>query len=169
MAEDAKSPAEIWTWLNFAILVGVLGYLIAKHMGPMLTTRTRQIQEGLAAGEKAKAEAAARGAAVQSQLANLGAEVAKLRASAAEDREREANRIKREAESELARIQQHATQEIESAGKLASLELRHHAASMAIELAERKLRARMSPEIQASLLQNFSGDLSEARSKAPIA
>lgn len=166
-APQAEGPSPIWTVLNFLILVGVLGYLIAKNLGPALVARGRQIQEGLAAGEKAKAEAEARGAAVQAQLANLGSEIDKLRIAASEDREREASRLKRETEAELARIELHAAQEIESAGKLAKLEVRRYAARLAIELAEQKLRARMSDDVQASLLQNFIGDLAESRAKAP--
>lgn len=171
LAEESKSGesgaiSPIWTWINFIILIGVLGYLIAKNMGPMLVARTQKIQEGLAAGEKAKAEADARAAAVEAQLKNLGAEVEKLRASAAADREREAARLVRDTESELARIETHAGQEIESAGKVARLEVRRHAAKLAIELAEQKLRARMSPDVQASLVRNFIGDIADGRAKA---
>lgn len=166
-APKSEGPGEIWTVLNFLILVGVLGYLIAKNLGPMLAQRSQHIEEGLAAGEKAKAAAQARAAAVQAQLSNLGSEIEKLRASAVEDRGREAERIKRETESELARIQQHAAQEIESAGKVATLEVRRYAARLAIELAEQKLRARMSTDVQASLIQNFIGDIAGNRAKAP--
>ena len=67
-----KAPelSPVWEWLNFLILAGVLGWLISKHLGPLLVARTRQIHEGLAAGEKAKAEAEAQAAAVQAKLAN---------------------------------------------------------------------------------------------------
>ena len=171
LAEETKSGesgglSPIWTWINFIILVGVLGYLIAKNMGPMLAARTHKIQEGLAAGEKAKAEADARAAAVDVQLKNLGGEIEKLRASAASDREREASRIARDTETELARIETHASQEIESAGKAARLDVRRYAAKLAIELAEQKLRARMSPDVQASLVRNFIGDIADGRAKA---
>jgi len=158
-------PNQIWTWLNFAILVAGLGYLIAKNLGPFLAARTAQIQEGMRAGEKAKTEAAARAAAVQAQLGTLGVEIEKLRAEATQDREREAARIRRETEAELIRIQQHAALEIESAGKQAQLEVRRFAAKAAVELAEQKLRARMSPDVQASLIQNFLGDVADGRAK----
>jgi F-type H+-transporting ATPase subunit b len=132
----------------------------------MLAARTHKIQEGLAAGEKAKAEADARAAAVDSQLRNLGGEIEKLRAAAASDREREAARIARDTASELTRIDQHASQEIESAGKASRLDVRRYAAKLAIELAEQKLRARMSPDVQADLVRNFIGDIADGRAKA---
>ena len=77
----------------------------------------------------------------------------------------EADRIRRDTERDMARIQQHAAQEIESAGKLARLEVQRFAAKLAIELAESKVRSRMSPEVEAALLGNFLDDLSAGRAR----
>jgi F-type H+-transporting ATPase subunit b len=149
----------LWEALNFLILAGLLGWLSVKYGGPLLTARSNEIGEGLAAGEKAKVEADARAAQVQAKLANLGTEIAALRTGAKEEREREAERIRRETQAEIARIRYQAGVEIESAGKLARLEVQRAAARLAIELAEQKVRERMSPEIQAALLQGFLTDL----------
>jgi len=163
-AEEAGGAAEkpsvmIWQVLNFLILAGALAYLIKKHGGPALRTRSEEIRAGLAAGEKAKAAADARAAQVQAQLANLGSEVEVIRANAKEERDREAERIRRESQAEIERIRVQAEHEIESAGKMARIEVQRAAAKMAIELAENKVRARMSPEIQTALLQGFLADL----------
>jgi F-type H+-transporting ATPase subunit b len=156
LEESAKAePSVIWKWLNFAILAGVLGRLISKNLGPMLTSRAKGILDGLAAGTKAKEQADKRAAEVQAKLANLEGEVARLRAEAQKDREREAERLRAEGEREAARIRQHAEQEIESAGKQARLELQRAAAKKALELAEMKIRARMTPDTQSSLLGGF--------------
>ena len=164
-SESSEKPGmELWKWANFAILAGILGYLISKNMGPMLVDRSRQIEEGLAAGERAKAEADARAAAVSAKLAGLDQAIARLKASAKEEREREAARIQRETSSELARIQQHAQLEIEQAGKLARLEIQRYAAKAAIDLAEQKVRSRMNPDVQAALLASFAGDIASAGS-----
>jgi F-type H+-transporting ATPase subunit b len=157
--------SPIWKWLNFLILAGVLGYLIAKNLGPVLVARSKQIQDGLAAGEKAKAEADARAASVQEKLNDLGFQISLMREGAKQEREREADRIRRDTERDMARIQQHAAQEIESAGKLARLEVQRFAAKLAIELAESKVRSRMSPEVEAALLGNFLDDLSAGRAR----
>ena len=66
---------------------------------------------------------------------------------------------------EMARIQQHASQEIESAGKTARLEVQRFAAKVAIELAERKVRARMSPEVESALLGNFLDGLANGHDR----
>jgi F0F1-type ATP synthase membrane subunit b/b' len=49
--------------------------------------------------------------------------------------------------------------EIESAGKQARLDVQRAAASLAIDLAEKKVRARMSPDVQSALLETFLKEL----------
>jgi F-type H+-transporting ATPase subunit b len=163
-AGGEKPGMELWKWANFAILAGVLGYLISKNMGPVLVERSRSIYEGLAAGERAKAEADARAAAVTAKLAGLDNAVARLKSSAKEERERETVRMQREIVAELARIQQHAQMEIESAGKLVRFEIQRAAAKAAIDLAEQKVRARMTPEVQEALLQSFASEVARSGS-----
>lgn len=156
---EAEGPAMIWKVLNFLILAGGLGYLIGKNLGPALTERAKGIQEALAAGEKAKKEAEARAAAVQAKLATLDTEISALRTAAQAERDREADRIRRDAQSEMERIRTQAQFEIESAGKQAGLELKRYAAKLALDLAEQKVRARMSPEAEAVLLDGFLANL----------
>lgn len=170
-AQESGGAAEkpgmlIWTVLNFLILAGAIGWLVAKYGAPALTARSKGISEGLAAGEKAKAEADARAAEVQAKLANLGKEIEALRAGAKEERELEADRIRRETQAEIARTHHQAKQEIESAGKQARLDVQRAAARLAIELAESKIRARMSPDTQSALLESFLKDLAAGVTRA---
>lgn len=151
---------EVWKWANFAILAAILGYLISKNVGPMLIARSAEIREGLAAGEKAKAEADARAAAVNARLASLEKTIAGMQAEARLEREREAGRIRQDTQKEMVRLQRHAEMEIESSGKLARLELKSYAGKLALDLAEQKLRARMSPETETLLLNRFLDDVS---------
>lgn len=145
----------LWKWANFAILFGVLGYLAAKQVGPLLQQRSREITEGLAAGESAQAEAAEKAKAVNARLASLGVTISVLQAQAYDARERETERIQREAKSELERIQRQAELEIESFGKQARKEVRQYGAKLALDLAEKKVRARMNTETQTALVNNF--------------
>jgi F-type H+-transporting ATPase subunit b len=155
----AEEVSELWKLPNFLLLAGLLGYLIKKHGAPLLAARSQQIREDLEAGEKAKADAEARSASVLAKIANLDREVAELRTIARAGLEAEAERIRRDAESEMSRIEQHAAVEIVSLGKYARLELRQYAARLALDLAEQKIRGRMSPEVQGTLLDNFAGDI----------
>jgi len=158
-AATTNEPGIIWTILNFLILAAGIVWLFSKYATPALSSRAQEIKSGLAAGEKAKAEADARAAQVKAQLANLGSEVEAIRTSAKQERDREAERIRRETQLEIERIRVQAENEIEAAGKMARLEVQHAAAKMAIELAEHKVRSRMSPETQTALLQGFLSDL----------
>jgi F-type H+-transporting ATPase subunit b len=159
-AEEKKDGGmEIWKVVNFLILAGVLGYLIRKNVGPLLTARAQDIRDGLAAGEKANAEAKAKAAAVDLRLAGLEKEIAGLREQSRAERDHEAERLKREAQREMDRIRQQAAADIESASKHARLEVQRHAARLALNLAEKKVRDRMSPDAQSGLVERFVIDL----------
>jgi F-type H+-transporting ATPase subunit b len=157
--EEKKAGLEIWQAVNFVILAGVLGYLIKKNAGPLLTARSQEIRDGLAAGEKANAEAKAKSAEVDRRLAGLEKEIAGLREESRAERDHEAERLKREAQREMERIRQQAAADIESASKQARLEVQRHAARLALDLAEKKVRDRMSPDAQSSLVERFVIDL----------
>ncbi len=165
---EAEGPAMIWKVLNFLILAGLLGKLIAGNMGPMLTARSKEIADGLAAGEKAKKEAEVRAAAVEAKLANLEKEIAALRTAAQAERDREADRLRRDSQAEMARIRSQAEMEIASAGKLAGLELKRHAAKLALDLAEQKVRARISPETEAGLLAGFLANIEASAAETRV-
>lgn len=155
----------LWKWANFAILFGVLAYLSSKQVGPLLKKRAEDITEGLAAGERAKADAEAKAREIEGRLSNLEGAVAKMKSEAAEIRDREAERIKRETKNEIERVQRQAEIEIESAGKLAALEVRHHGAKLALDLAERKVRERMNPELQSVLVSNFAKKVADGATR----
>ena len=155
----AEEVNELWKWPNFLILAGLLGYLIKKHGGPLLAGRSEMIRQALHAGEKAKQEAEVRAAAVQAKLANLDKEISQLRAKAKADLESEAARIRHEAENEMARLEQHTAAEVIAIGKQAQLELRHFAGKLSMDLAEQKIRARMTPDAQSTLLGNFAAQI----------
>jgi F0F1-type ATP synthase membrane subunit b/b' len=70
------------------------------------------------------------------------------------------------AASEIARIQELAEREIEAAGKTARTQLRRFTAHLAIDLAQRKLEARMTPETQDGLVRGFVQDLGNPPSGA---
>ncbi len=161
-AARANGTLEIWKWVNFVILAGLIGWLIKKEGGPALQTRSETIGQGLAAGEKAKDEAEARAAEVKARLANLQSEISVMQANAREELARESDRIRAESQREIDRIHQQFEQELEAAGKMARLEVQHFAARLAIELAEEKVRIRMSPDAQSALLQSFIKDFPRA-------
>ena len=153
----AEAPHDMtpWLWANFLILMGALAWLGVKHGGPFLQARQETIAKGISDAVATKADADQRVAKVDARLANLDAEIATLKTQMIEEQQQESKRLADRNTAEIARIQQQMQQEIESAGKSARIELQAHAAKLAVDLAERKLRDRMNDETRHSLARNF--------------
>jgi F-type H+-transporting ATPase subunit b len=146
-------------WVNFLLLAGALGYLIGKHGGPFFAARSTSIRKDLVESEQKRKDAEARAAAVDARLANLEKEIAVLRGESQAEAQAENARMAQHTAAELAKIQAHAEQEIASAGKAARSELKRYSAQLALELAEQKIRDRMTPETQSALVRSFVRDL----------
>ena len=162
-----KEPSEIWKWANFALLAGGLGYLIAKNAPAFFADRSKKIVEDIDEARRFGEEAEACAAAVEERLANLEVEIAAMRRESQAAIAAESERLKTYAAAEAAKIQEAAEREIEAAGKAARLELRRYAAGLAIDLAQRKIQARMTPEAQDGLVRGFLQDLKNPPSGAP--
>jgi len=158
--EEAESSKLIgWKWANFALLAGAIIYFGAKNGPAFFAARSRQIRKDMIEAGDARKEADERAAAVDRKLANLGADIARLREESAQERATETEQLRRHREAERAKVQAHAEREIESAGKAARLELKRYAAGLAVELAERRIRERMTPATQDRLVRGFVRDL----------
>jgi len=156
---QAEGVSPVWAWANFAILAGVLGYLIAKHGGPWFAAQSTAIRRGIAEAEEIRKQAEARAAEIDRKLAGLQTEIEALRTAAHSEQAAEAERIRQQTAADLARLKEHAASEIVAAGKAARLELKRYAAQLAIDLAEQKIRRQMTPEVQAALIDGFTRDL----------
>jgi len=153
--KEAEKDMTPWIWANFVILVGGLAYLSKKYGGPFFAARSEGIRKDIVDAEKNKADADAKIAEVNAKLANLGADIAAMKAENQRDQARETERLQSRHQSELARIHAQAQQEIQSATKMARLELQRQAAALAMDLAEKKVTARMNPETQNRLASGF--------------
>jgi F-type H+-transporting ATPase subunit b len=160
--KEAGSESEMlpWMWANFLILAGAVGYLSKKYGGPFLAARSESIRKDIVDAEKIKTDAMAKVAEVNAKLANLGSEIEAMKEENRREQAREGERLEARNKAELARVRQQAEQEIQSATKAARLELRRYAASLALELAEKKVAARMNPELQKQLASEFVRNLS---------
>lgn len=157
--EGEGSNVTLWKWANFLVLAGGLGYLMGKHLPPLFASRSREIRKQIIEADDARKDAEARSAEVDRRLANLEAEIAALHAEARREEQSETERLARHTEAEMAKIRVHAEQEIAAAGKAARMDLKRHAAELAIELAKQKLQARVTPDIQDTLVRSFVRDL----------
>jgi F-type H+-transporting ATPase subunit b len=163
---EGGDPELPWKVANFVVLAGGLGYLIYKKAGGFFLSRTAEIRQGLEDAARLKAEAEARYAAMEQRLAQLGAQVESLRAQAGQESKAEAERVRQETEREIAKVQAQSSQDIESAAKTARNELRAYAASLAVSLAERKIREQLTPDSDNTLLHAMLNDF-DGRGGAP--
>ena len=148
-----------WKWANFAVLAVGLGYLIGKHVPPLFRKQSGEIQGALADAAKMKREAAVYAAGIEARLSSLENEIRQLREIAHSDMTVESDRVRRETEHHLQRIREQSVQEVALMTRAAKDELRKYSAELAIGLAGQRIRARLNPETQESLVNGFLSDL----------
>ena len=170
MAQEGKEekkgamaePSMFWKWANFAVLAGLVGFMAAKQGGPFFNSRAAEIRKGIDEAEKIKSESNAKITAINSKLGRLDAEIASLRETAANERRSAEQRMKTETQLAMDRIRTHADAEIETAGKSERVGLQRYVAQLALDLAETKVRARMSSSTEDALVQAFVSGLGAA-------
>ena len=156
---EQSDPWIWWKWANFAILAGSLGYIMAKSLPPVFKSRAREIHQAIADAARVKQEAKAEADAIESRWSGIQKEIEGLRKAATEEIASEAERIRRETERHLQRIQGQATQEIALMARAARTDLQKYSAALAMELAEQRIRARLTTESQGKLVDAFVQDL----------
>ncbi|MGD0435525.1 MAG: hypothetical protein ABSB86_03620 [Bryobacteraceae bacterium] len=156
---EQHDPWIFWKWVNFAILAGGLGYLISKHAPAFFDSRSKEILQGIADGAKALKEAQARAAGIEQRLAGIQTEIDKLRGAARVEMAAEGDRRQRDTERHLQKLQEQAAQEITLMTRASRDELRKYSAELALQLAEQRIRSRITKENQNGLVDAFLGDL----------
>jgi F-type H+-transporting ATPase subunit b len=161
--EGESSPAEsptgqIFRWLNFAILFGLIVYGIRKA-GPYFRSRSEEISRKIAEGARAREAAEKQRRKAQAKLAGIETEVAELRLEAKRGAEAEAERLRALARTEAETIERAAQAEIAAAERAALLELKALAARMAVERAEAVLRRELTANAEAALFRAFIAEL----------
>lgn len=148
-------PMLPYKFLNFAVLVGGLGYIFVKLGVPALRGQQRSIADNLIASARRAEEAAREVKAIETKIGNLDQDLVGLKEKASGELAAEAARLAAETEAHSAKIQQAAALEIEAAAKAARGELKRYAADLALALAADKLRARLDAPAQARLADGY--------------
>lgn len=157
------SPMEwVFRWVNFLIIVGALGYLVAKMGRPAFQRRAETISGAIAQSGAVKAEAEQKMRDAEGRLARLDEEIAELRVAAMRDAAAERERIRATAREEAAKIDRAAASEIVATERAALLELKAVAARFAVERAEADIRNRITPQAEEVLFRAFVGNLSRS-------
>jgi F0F1-type ATP synthase membrane subunit b/b' len=163
-ADAAESSAGlIFRWLNFAIVFGGIGYLIAKHGRTFFHANAKAIAASIHEGTAAKEEADRQLREVQTKIAHFDQEVAELRVVAQRDSTAEAERLNVSRVAETEKIRAAARAELAATERVARQELRAIASTLAVQRAAAVVGSRMSPEVRARLFQSFLRDLERGK------
>jgi F-type H+-transporting ATPase subunit b len=154
--------ADVFEWLNFAVLAGLLGWAVLKSVPGILKARSAAIEKELTEAKTATEAASLRLSSVEARLAKLDEQIAEMKASAATDWAAEEQRLKAAAEEERLRILASADAEIASAAQAAQRQLAQYAAGLAIDQAAKSLV--ISAETDRLLVQNFANRMGLGKS-----
>ena len=159
-AEEGTSAAteratEIFKWINFAIVAGLVYWVFGKLLPPVFRKNAETIGSAITKATSSKAAADAQLRDAETKLANLQKEVTELRAVAERESAAEVERIHSATRSDMQKIAAAAKAEIEAAERAARLELKALAARLAVDGAETLLVKQLTPQAQESLISSF--------------
>lgn len=159
----SETVSTIARLFNFAILVGVLVYFLKSPLVGYLASRSAQIRQDLVTASEMRAAAAAQLAEIQARMATLPGELDALRHQGAADVQSEQARIAAAATTERERLLTQTRREIDMRLRIAKRELTEHAAALAVQVAEQRIKRVITPEDQVRLIDRYSAQLREAR------
>jgi F-type H+-transporting ATPase subunit b len=159
-AEEAASASQqsaenLFKWINFALVVGVIVWLCLKKGPRFFGRRADVISADIQKSTEAKKQADQRLNDAETKLRNLEKEVAHLRASAQRESAAEADRIRNLTVTDEQKIAEAGKAEVDAAERAARLELKTLAANLAVSGAESLLVKQLTPAAQEALINNF--------------
>jgi F-type H+-transporting ATPase subunit b len=156
----ADTPALGWLSITFAIfafgLVRLAGPAIKKH----LVTRADAIEHAMAEAKKAKDEAERRAKDAEAKLAALEGEVARMQSDFEAQGKLEAERIQKAAEEMAKKIGRDAEDTIAAETQRAREQLRAEASTLALQLAEERIKKLLSAADDQKLTKTLITELS---------
>jgi F-type H+-transporting ATPase subunit b len=155
--QATETKNQVFTVVNFALVVVVLWFLTRKRLPALFKSRTDSIQKRVEEARKTSEEARRRLTEVEGRLSRLDAEIAEMRREADEGARSEEKRMRAELEVERQRILTAAEQEIALAAAAARRELKSYAAALAVDLAEKKIR--VDRDADQALVREFTASL----------
>jgi F-type H+-transporting ATPase subunit b len=151
--------------INFAILFGGLAYILRKPVAQFLARRTESVRSALKAAAEASRDAESKLRSIEERVRNLQAEVEDMKKRAEAEGLAEKERIMQAAQSEAAKLKNFARQEVDAHVRTGIRELKAYAADRAFDLALERVKAKLSPEVHARLIDQAIDRLTEIHEK----
>lgn len=152
--EGSIFKAYLWPVINFLILVALLVYAMKKaDIKGFFRKRTELIEQSLKEAREAKELAQKALVEVEGRLKMIDREVEEIIASAKLSGEKEKGRLVEEGDKLKEKILEQAKTNIDFELKQAKATIKKEAVEIAMELAEKKLREKLTKEEQLKLLE----------------
>jgi F-type H+-transporting ATPase subunit b len=150
-----QSAENLFKWINFAIVAGVIVWLCVKKAPAYFGRRADQINSSIKNSTDAKELADQHLRDAEAKLRNLEKEIGELRASGQRESAAEAERIRNLTQTDAQKIDAAAKAEVQASERAARMELKALAANLAVNGAESLLAKQLTPAAQESLINNF--------------
>ena len=145
--------------VNFALLVGILAYFLRAPLAGYLNGRIGKVRDDLLTAKQTRETAVRQLAEIDAKLAALPAEIEALKKRGAEDLVAERARIEQDALVERQRVLEHTRREIDMRLRVAKRELLEVGASLAVNVASERIKASITPDDQARLVDRYAAQL----------
>ena len=145
---------EFWKFLNLAIFVGILVYLLKKPLGEAFKARRDAIRSELIRAEEERKSALAKLTSAEARLASLDNERQLVLNRAKKEADAEKAHILEQTEIEISKLREQTEGEIARVAQLTRLELKRFSAEESVRLAEEKLRSRIDANTDADLVRS---------------
>jgi len=153
-AEGSLFKAYLWPVINFLVLVFLMVYMMKKmDIKGYFKKRTELIEQSLKEAREAKELAQKALVEVEERLKMKDREIEEIVAAAKESGEKEKARLIEEGEKMKEKILDQAKTNIDYEVKRAKESIKEEAVEIAMELAEKKLKSKLTPEEQMKLLE----------------
>jgi F-type H+-transporting ATPase subunit b len=154
-SHEASPWGLIGKIVNFAIVAGVVFYFARKPFAQYLADRGVSIRNDLVRAREMKEEAARQIAQIDAKLKQLPAELDALRERGKDEVVAEEARINEAAAHERERLLEQTRREIELQLRTARRDLVTHAADLSVQVARERIRARITDDDQARLVDRY--------------
>lgn len=144
---------ELWKFLNLAIFVSILIYLLKKPLSSAFKAKREAIRAELIKAEEEKQAALAKLTLAEAKLARIESESADIVEKAKQEAKEEKARVQREAEDEIKRLRAQAENEVERKAQQVRAELRRFSAEESVRLAEEKIKQNINAAKDAELVK----------------
>lgn len=162
--EEGMPPPMILMFVNFAIVLALVGWKVAPPVRRYVFKRHETIKEALEEAAKLREQAKAKLDEYTAQVSKAEAEVEKLIADIRSDAEAEKQRIIQEAEDMAAIMKRDAENRIAAAITAARREIQLEVVAAAVAAAERLIRENAGKDDQTKLIDSFISDMQKQAS-----